>query len=98
MSYVNFLSKQRDSSDAAPCVASIGIWVLRGETEAEFEARRARLIAGSKTGTTRARRKRPESDEAFQARLAEKYAEPGMFHRERLYLSRDRFRKLQAQL
>ena len=83
---------------AAPCVASIGIWVLRGETEAEFEARRARLIAGSKTGTTRARRKRPESDEAFQARLAEKYAEPGMFHRERLYLSRDRFRKLQAQL
>lgn len=69
-----------------------------GETEAEFEARRAELLAKSKTGKTTAKRKLPETDEEFQQRLAEKYAEPGMFHRERLYLSRDRFAILQAEL
>ena len=70
----------------------------RGETESEYEARRATLIAKSKTGKTSAKRRLPESDEAFQERLAVKYAEPEMFHRERLYLSRDRFEELQAQL
>ena len=70
----------------------------RGETEAEYEARREALIAKSKTGRTSAKRRLPESDEAFQERLAAKYAEPEMFHRERLYISRDRFEELQAQL
>ena len=70
----------------------------RGETEAEYEARREALIAKSKTGKTSAKRRLPESDEAFQERLAIKYAEPEMFHRERLYISRDRFEELQAQL
>ncbi len=69
-----------------------------GETEAEYEARRAALAAKSKTGRTTAKRKLPESDEAFQKRLAIKYSDPEMFHRERLYLSRDRFEELQAQL
>ena len=69
-----------------------------GETEVEYEARRAALIAKSKTGKTSAKRKLPESDEAFQERLAAKYSDPQMFHRERLYLSRDRFEELQAQL
>jgi hypothetical protein len=69
-----------------------------GETEAEFEARRAELLAKSKTGRTAAKRRLPESDEAFQARLAAKYAEPGMFHRERLYLSRDHVQTLRAEL
>lgn len=69
-----------------------------GETEAEYEARRAALIAKSKTGKSSAKRRLPESDEAFQERLAIKYAEPEMFHRERLYLSRDRFKELQVQL
>ena len=59
----------------------------RGETEAEFEERRRKLAARSKTGKSSARRRLPESDEAFQERLAAKYAEPGMFHRETLYLS-----------
>ena len=40
----------------------------------------------------------PESDEEFQQRLAEKYADPEMFHREMLYLSRDRFEILRAEL
>ena len=69
-----------------------------GETEAEFEARRAELIAKSKTGRSSAKRRMPESDEAFQARLAAKYAEPGMFHRELLYISREQFATLQAEL
>jgi len=70
----------------------------RGETEAEFEARRADLIAKSKTGKSSAKRKLPESDEDFQNRLATKYAEPGMFHREMLYLSRDRLEILQSEI
>jgi len=69
-----------------------------GETEAEFEARRAKLLAKSKTGKTSAKRKLPETNEAFQGRLTAKYAEPGMLHRELLYLSRDRIDALRSEL
>lgn len=69
-----------------------------GETEEEYQSRREALLAKSKTGKTTARRKLPETDEEFQARLLEKYAEPEMFHREMLYLSRDRFDILRAEL
>src|SRR5581483_4010829 len=57
----------------------------KGETEDEYEARRGELLAKSKPGKTRAKRKLPESDEDFQQRLAEKYADPALFHREMLY-------------
>lgn len=70
----------------------------KGETEEEYQTRRAELIAKSKTGTSSAKRKLPESDHDYQARLAAKYAEPEMFHREMLYLSRDRFEVLRAEL
>lgn len=70
----------------------------KGETVEEFEARRQELLAKSKTGKTTAKRKLPESDEEFSARLAEKYADPLMFHREMLYLSRDRFEILRSEL
>ncbi len=70
----------------------------RGETEAEFEERRRILIAKSKTGKSSAKRKLPESDETFQERLRVKYTDPGMFHRETLYISRDQFRSLQEDL
>ena len=70
----------------------------KGETEAEFEARRAELIAKSKTGKSSAKRKLSEDDETFQQRLQEKYLEPGMFHREVLYISRDQFEELRAEL
>jgi hypothetical protein len=70
----------------------------KGETVEEFELRRAELLAKSKTGKTTAKRKLPESDEDFQQRLAEKYADPLMFHREMLYLSRDRFDILRSEL
>jgi hypothetical protein len=70
----------------------------KGETEDEYLERRAELIEKSKTGKSTAKRKMPESDEEFQARLAEKYAAPEMFHREMLYLSRDRFDVLRTEL
>jgi hypothetical protein len=70
----------------------------KGETEDEFQARRAELLAKSKTGKTTAKRRMPETDEEFQERLAEKYADPAMFHREWLYLSRDRFDVLRSEL
>ena len=70
----------------------------KGETEQEYETRRAELLAKSKTGKSTAKRKLPESDEEFQDRLAEKYADPAMLHREMLYLSRDRFDILRGEL
>lgn len=69
-----------------------------GESEAEFQARRAGLLAKSKTGTTTATRKMPESDEEFTARLAEKYTDPEMFHREVLYISRDNYDAMRSDL
>jgi hypothetical protein len=69
-----------------------------GETEPEFEARRAGLLSKSKTGKTAAKRRLPETDDEFQARLLAKYAQPEMFHRETLYLSRDQFTTLRAEL
>jgi len=53
----------------------------KGETEEEYEARRAELLAKSKTGKTTAKRKLPETDLEFQERLAEKYTDPAMLHR-----------------
>jgi hypothetical protein len=70
----------------------------QGETEAEFEERRNALIAKSKTGRSSAKRKMPEADEDFQWRLTEKYSDPQMFHREMLFISRDQFKELQAEL
>jgi hypothetical protein len=70
----------------------------KGETETEFETRKAQLLAKSKTGKTSAKRKLPESDEDFQTRLAAKYSDPLIFHRETLYISRDRYYTLRAEL
>ena len=69
-----------------------------GETEAEFEARRAELIAKSKTGKSSAKRRMPETNDEFQERLAAKFAEPESFHREALYISRDQVTALRAEL
>ncbi|MBI5789189.1 MAG: PD-(D/E)XK nuclease family protein [Candidatus Schekmanbacteria bacterium] len=70
----------------------------KGETEAEFEARRAELLAKSKTGKTTAQRKLPESDEDFQQRLCTKYTEPEMFHREKFYIPKSRYDVLKSEL
>lgn len=69
-----------------------------GETEEEFESRRADLLAKSKTGKSSAKQKIAESDEEFQERLLQKYREPGMFHRETLYLPDERITEIQSEL
>jgi hypothetical protein len=61
-----------------------------GETEAQFEERRAGLLAKSKTGKTTATRKLPESDEEYALRLAEKCSEPDAYFRSVIPLSQDR--------
>jgi len=58
-----------------------------GETEEQFEIRKAKLIKKSKTGKTSAKRKMPETNDAFRERLIEKYRDPEMYYREVLYLS-----------
>jgi len=69
-----------------------------GETQEEYEARRAELAAKNKSGRSTAKRQFPETDEEFQARLAEWYAKPDAFHRERIYLSEDRLAMLQEEV
>jgi len=69
-----------------------------GETEEVFEARRADLIAKSKTGKSSAKQQMPESDEEFAARLAKKYREKDMFHRSSLYIPRSQYEMLTAEI
>jgi len=69
-----------------------------GETEAEFEERRAALAAKNKSGKSSAQRQEPETDEEFQGRLADWYARPEAFRRERIYLSEDRLAVLQDEV
>jgi len=69
-----------------------------GETQEQYEARRTALAAKNKSGRSTAKRQEPESDEEFQARLAEWYSRPEAFHRERIYLSEDRLAMLQEEV
>lgn len=70
----------------------------QGETDAEFRERAAELAAKNKNGKTTATRKLPETDADFQGRLRAKYAEPGMFHREVLYFSREQIADVEREL
>lgn len=70
----------------------------RGETQAEFEARKAELAAKNKNGKSTAKRQLPESDAEFQARLGDWYARPEAYHREFIYLSEDRLAMLQDEV
>jgi hypothetical protein len=69
-----------------------------GETEAEFAIRHAELAAKNKNGKSTAKRQLPESDEEFEARLAEWYSRPEAFHREHVYLSEERLAMLQEEV
>jgi hypothetical protein len=69
-----------------------------GETAAEFETRRAELAAKNKSGKSTAKQQLPESDNDFQARLAEWYSRPEAFHREHVYLSEERLAMLQEEV
>ncbi len=70
----------------------------QGETQAEYEARYAELAAKNKSGKSTAKRQFPDSDEAFQTRLAEWYSRPEAFHREYIYLSEDRLAMVQDEV
>jgi len=69
-----------------------------GETEEEFQARRAVLAAKNKSGKSTAKRQLPESDEDYQGRLADWYSKPEAFHREKIYLSEDRLAMVQDEV
>ncbi|MDZ4851695.1 MAG: PD-(D/E)XK nuclease family protein [Pirellulaceae bacterium] len=69
-----------------------------GETQSEYEARRAELAAKNKSGKSTAKRQMPETDAEFQARLAEWYSRPEAYHREFIYLSEDRLAMLQDEV
>ena len=70
----------------------------QGETQEEYESRRLQLAAKNKSGRSTAKRQMPETDEAFQGRLADWYARPEAFHREHVYLSEDRLSMLQEEV
>ena len=70
----------------------------KGETQDEYEARKAELAAKNKSGKSTAKRQMPETDEEYQARLAEWYSRPDAFHREFIYLSEDRLAMLQDEV
>jgi hypothetical protein len=46
----------------------------------------------------RLRQGQTETDDTYQRRLAAKYTDPSMFHREQLYISEDQIHQLQAEL
>ena len=99
--YSDYLGRARNMKIAGVLYNVVGKAMLKqgkGETEEEFQARRAELIAKSKTGKSSAKRKMPESDEDFQERLSGKYQEEGMFHRELLYFYPDQFNVLHAEV
>jgi hypothetical protein len=60
-----------------------------GETEQEYEVRKAGLAAKSKSGKSSAKRRMPESDEDFQGRLAAWFAAEPRFTRQQLLLDFD---------
>lgn len=70
----------------------------RGESEDEYEIRKAELAAKNKSGKSTAKRQVPETGAEFQARLAEWYSRPDSFHREFIYLSEDRLSLLQEEV
>lgn len=70
----------------------------RGETQSEYESRRAELAAKNKSGKSTAKRQMPETNEEFQARLTEWYSRPEAFHREFIYLSEERLAMLQDEV
>lgn len=69
-----------------------------GETVEEFEARRAELAAKNKSGKSSAVQQIAESDEDFAKRLAEKYTDASLMHREELLFSVDELNDLRAEL
>lgn len=73
------------------------IRMRKGETESEFEERRAELIAKSKTGKTTAQRKLPESAEEFTERLRGAITSEN-YHREIVKFDEQTIKEHQAEI
>lgn len=58
------------------------------ETEEEFQVRHAVACSKNKSGKSNIKRKLGESDEEFNAKVEEFYADNNSFHREDIYISR----------
>jgi len=69
-----------------------------GETEEQYEARKAALAAQSKSGKSSAKQRLPESDEDFQRRLAEWFATEPRFTRVELLLDFDTIANIRQQI
>ena len=69
-----------------------------GETEEEYQTRLSELIAKSKTGKSSAKRKMPESDDAFQKRLADWYENGQKLLRVKIILDYKTLRSTQQQI
>ncbi len=101
MLYSDYLSQAMNIKIAGVLYNVVGKAQIKqgmGETEEQFLERRADLIAKSKTGKSTAKRKVAEPDDEFQARLAAKYREKDMFHRDLLYFYTDQFKTLHAEV
>ncbi len=69
-----------------------------GETEEEFAARLSALAAKNKSGKSNATRRLPETDEEFESRLADWFAEKDRFLRVELAFDFDSFNLLRSEL
>lgn len=70
----------------------------KGETVEEFEARRAALLAKSKTGKSNAKQQHAETKEEFMRKLYGVYSNPDMFHREPVLFDEDSIVEMESQL
>ena len=69
-----------------------------GETEEEYAVRAAELAAKNKSGKSNAKRRLPETDDEFSARLMEWYGQPKAFHREMIYITPQREAMLEQEV
>ena len=69
-----------------------------GESEEQYDARKAALVAKSKSGKSSAKRRMPESDEDFRERLADWFAAEPRFARVELLLDFDSIENIRQQI
>jgi hypothetical protein len=69
-----------------------------GWTEEEYKIRHAAAAAKNKSGKSELKRKMPETDDAYQARLAEWHSKPEAFIRQELLISNDKIDELEAEI
>lgn len=68
------------------------------QSEEDFAQKYAEACAKNKSGKTTLTRTLGESDEEFTARLDEQYADPKMFHRERIFITPEKQELLEREI